>query len=62
MQRPTSGERNAVVTLDIIAVTRPEGDRSPGTDKEPHNNDNTERLLDATGLLALERVEKRETE
>ena len=34
----------------------------PGTDKEPLNNDITERLLDATGLLALERVEKRETE
>ena len=47
------------MTPDVIAVTRPEGDRSPGTDKEPLNNDITERLLDATGLLALERVEKR---
>ena len=44
---------DAAVTPDIIAVMRPEGD-------EPLNNDISERLLDATGLLALERIEKRE--
>ena len=55
MLMPTSGHKNAAVTPDVIAVMRPEGD-------EPLNNDISERLLDATGLLALERIEKRETE
>ena len=63
MQTLTTGDRDAAVTPDIVTVTRrPEGDRSPSADKESLNNEITERLLDATGLLALERVEKRETE
>ena len=33
MQTPTSGERDAAVTPDVIAVTRPEDDRSPGANK-----------------------------
>ena len=62
MQTPTSGERDAAVTPDIIALTRPDGNSSPGTDKGPFDDDIREKLLGAAGLLALERVEKEETE
>ena len=63
MQTPTTDEKDAAVTPDVIAVTRrPEREGIPSTDKELINNEITEKLLDATGLLALERVEKKETE
>ena len=53
----------AAVTPDVIAVTRrPKWEGIPSTDKELTNNEITEKFLDATGLLALERVDKKETE
>ena len=63
MQTSTTGERDAAVTLDVIVVMRRPGyEGSPSINMQLPVDDITERLLDAMGLLALERVEKRETE
>ena len=51
------------MTPDVIAVTRRPGCKSSSNiDKKPLKDDITERFLDVMGLLALERVEKMETE
>ena len=51
------------MTPDVIVVTRrPNCESSPSIDRQPLNDDITERFLDATGLLALERVDKMKTE
>ena len=62
MQTPISGERDAAVTPDVIALTRLDGNSSPGTDKEPFDDDIRERFLDAAVFLAPERVENEEIE
>ena len=62
MHTPTTGERDAAVTPDVMIMTRrPESESSPSIDGQPPEDETTERLLDAIGLLALERVENMET-
>ena len=62
MQTPATGERDAAVTPAVIAVTRLKGNSCPAIPKELSNDKISERLLNTTGLLALERVEKNEAE